>query len=63
MNKISTALSHIHDPAKSAGTAWWACLVVGLWSALHQGLHMDNGVFLLGVAGIKALAPNPAPES
>lgn len=56
MDTMHRLLQGFNDPAKREGTVWWACAVVGVWSAFHQGLTWQNGLFLLSLAGIKAVA-------
>lgn len=66
MDKLRTLLQAINDPASREGTVWWASAVCGVWSAFHQGITWQNGLFLLSLAGIKAVAsmvPGSQPQA
>ncbi|HZU53216.1 MAG TPA: hypothetical protein VFF77_04945, partial [Holophagaceae bacterium] len=60
---LRSMLSALRDPSTEQATAWWAFLAAALWDSFAHGLHWENGVFLLTLAGLRVVAAGgpPAP--
>lgn len=58
---LRSMLSALRDPSTEQATAWWGFLAAALWDAFAHGLHWENGVFLVTLAGLRIVASHEPP--
>ena len=63
MKSLSGMLANLRDPATEQATAWWGFLAAALWDTFRHGLHWENGVFLVALAGLRMMASDRTPPA